>query len=116
MSPTGTFSQTSPSAKACAAVYAFLTGKNEAGDLGTYATNPLWQIVDGPFHLTQYDATDNGATVAANKAYSGPLKPSIDKLVLAPFTTDSAEFNVLENGKTLNIGYVPPQDLPVYRG
>jgi peptide/nickel transport system substrate-binding protein len=116
MSSTGRFSQTSASAKACAAVYAFLTGKNEAGDLGTYATNPLWQIVDGPFHLTQYDATDNGATVAANKAYSGPLKPSIDKLVLAPFTTDSAEFNVLENGKTLNIGYVPPQDLPVYRG
>jgi peptide/nickel transport system substrate-binding protein len=116
MSSTGRFSQTSRSAKACAAVYSFLTGKNEAGDLGTYATNPLWQIVDGPFHLTQYDATDNGAAVAPNKAYSGPVKPSIDALVLAPFTTDTAEFNVLENGKTINIGYVPSQDLPVYKG
>ena len=45
---TPTLVQTSASAKACAAVYAFLTGKTEAGDLGTYATNPLWQIVDGP--------------------------------------------------------------------
>ena len=75
--------------------YAFLTGKTEAGDLGTYATNPLWQIVDGPFRLTAYDATDGGATMVPNTAYSGPVKPSIDKLVLAPFTTDTAEFNVL---------------------
>jgi peptide/nickel transport system substrate-binding protein len=106
----------SKSAKACAAVYAFLTSKNEAGDLGTYATNPLWQIVDGPFHLSSYDATDNGASVVPNPTYSGTPKPSIDKLVLAPFTTDAAEFNVLASGKTLNIGLVPPQDLPTYRG
>ena len=116
MSSTGTFSQTSSSAKACAAVYAFLTDKNEAGDLGTYASNPLWQIVDGPFRLSAYDATDNGATLVPNKEYSGHVKPSIDALVLAPFTTDTAEFNVLENGKAINIGYVPPQDLPVYKG
>ena len=106
----------SRAAKACAAVYSFLTSKTEAGDLGTYATNPLWQVVNGPFHLTAYDATDNGATVVPNPAYSGPIKPSIDKLVLAPFTTDSSEFNVLAAGKTLNIGYVPLQDLPVYKG
>ena len=30
----------SASAKACAKVYAFLTGTTEAGDLGTYATQP----------------------------------------------------------------------------
>ncbi len=41
---------------------------------------------------------------------------SIDALILAPFTTDSAEFSVLENGKAINIGYVPPQDVPVYKG
>ena len=34
-----------------------------------------------------------------NPAYSGPVKPSIDKLVLAPFTTDTAEFNVLETAR-----------------
>ena len=38
--------------------YAFLTGKTEAGDLGTYATNPLWQIVDGPFRLTSFPRRD----------------------------------------------------------
>ena len=55
-------------------MYSFLTGKTEAGDLGTYATNPLWQVVDGPFKLTAYDATDNGATVVPNPSYSGPVK------------------------------------------
>jgi peptide/nickel transport system substrate-binding protein len=113
---TPTLVQTSASAKACAAVYAFLTGKTEAGDLGTYATNPLWQIVDGPFHLSAYDATTNGLTVVPNKLYSGPVKPSIDSLVFAPFTTDTAEFNVLASGGKINIGYVPPQNLPVYKG
>jgi len=114
---TPTLVQTSAAAKDCAAVYAYLTGKTNAGDLGTYATNPLWQIVDGPFKLSTYDATDNGATVVPNKAYSGPLKPSIDKLVMAPFTTDTAEFNVLAaGGGKINIGYVPPQNLPKYSG
>ncbi len=114
---TPTLVQTSAAAKDCAAVYAYLTGKTNAGDLGTYATNPLWQIVDGPFKLSAYDATDNGATVVPNKAYSGPLKPSIDKLVMAPFTTDTAEFNVLAaGGGKINIGYVPPQNLPKYSG
>ena len=90
-----TLVQTSASARACAKVYAFLTGETEAGDLGTYASNPLWQIVNGPFKLTQYDATDNGATLVPNNSYSGLPKPTIDRLVLAPFTTDTAEFNVL---------------------
>ena len=106
----------SAAAKRCAAVLTFMTGKTEAGDLGTYASNPLWQIVDGPFHISSYDATDNGASVVPNPNYSGPNKPSIAKLVLAPFTTDASEYNVLQAGKTINIGYIPPENLPVYKG
>ena len=46
---------------ACAAVYTFLSKqagydpanpKAPNNSLSTYATNPLWQVVDGPFHLT----------------------------------------------------------------
>ena len=106
----------SASAKACAKVYAFLTGTTEAGALGTYATNPLWKVVDGPFQLTQYDANDGGATVVPNPDYSGPVKSSLKALVLAPFTTDASEFLQLQSGSAIDIGYVTPQDLPVYRG
>jgi len=114
---TPTLVPVSAAAKNCAAVLAFMTGKTEAGDLGTYATNPLWQIVDGPFRLTTYDATDGGATLVPNTKYSGTPKPSIDKLVMAPFTTDSAEYDVLASGgNKINLGYVPPQNLPPYKG
>ncbi|MGA2527598.1 MAG: ABC transporter substrate-binding protein [Acidimicrobiales bacterium] len=115
-SSAGALVDNSAAAKRCAAVLGFLTGKTEAGDLGTYASNPLWQIVDGPFKLSSYDATDNGASVVPNPKYSGPNPPSISKLVMAPFTTDAAEYLELEAGKTINIGYIPPQDLPTYKG
>jgi peptide/nickel transport system substrate-binding protein len=115
-SAAGVLTPVSASAKACANVYAYLSGKTAAGDLGTYATNPLWKVVDGPFTLTQYDATDNGATVVPNKEYSGPVKSSLDKLVFAPFTTDTSEYNVLESGTSINIGYIPAQDTPTYTG
>ena len=58
--------------------------------------------------MTAYDATDNGATLVPNPKYSGPVKPSIDKLVLAPFTTDASEYLELQAGNSINIGYVPP--------
>ena len=106
----------SASTKACAKVYAFLTGTTEAGALDTYATNPLWKVVDGPFLLTQYDASDGGATVVPNPDYSGPVKSSLKALVLAPFTTDASEFAQLQSGTAIDIGYVTPQDLPVYKG
>jgi len=71
MSSTGTFSETSPSAS-CAAVYAFLTGRTEAGDLGTYATNPLFQIVDGPFRLSEYDRDRQRGDSGAEQGLLGP--------------------------------------------
>ncbi len=106
----------SASAKACAKVHAFLTGTTEAGDLDTYATNPLWRVVDGPFRLTQYTASTGGATLVPNPGYSGRVKSSLGSLVLAPFATDASEFRQLQSGSAISIGYVQPQDLPVYRG
>src|ERR1035441_5080046 len=76
----------------------------------------LWKVVDGPFLLTQYDASDGGATVVPNPDYSGPVKSSLKALVLAPFTTDASEFAQLQSGTAIDIGYVTPQDLPVYKG
>jgi len=115
-SSSGALTPTSAAAKACAAVWTFLSSKSNAGDLGTYGTNPLWKIVDGPFYPTAFDATTGTATLAANAHYSGTPKPSIAKLVMASFTTDTSEFDVLAGGKTINIGYVPPENVPVYKG
>lgn len=90
-------------------IYDFLNKQSK--DLGTYAKNPLWQVVDGPFHLTSFTASNDAATLAANKHYTGPHKPHIAVFKEVPFTSDAAEFNQLRSG-TLTAGYVDPTDLP----
>ena len=58
-------------------------------------SSPLWSIVDGPWKLTAFNA-DGHVTFVPNKSYSGPVKPSLSQFQEVPFTTDSAEYNVLQ--------------------
>lgn len=103
---------------ACSAVFTFLSkqsgydpanpkGANNA--MATYATNPIWQVVDGPYHLTKFDASGN-VTMAINTTYSGTPKPTIQTVIQVPFTSDNAEFNALVAGK-IDVGYLPNQDI-----
>ncbi|MSX69074.1 MAG: ABC transporter substrate-binding protein, partial [Actinobacteria bacterium] len=102
----------------CDAVYNFLSkqagydpadpeGTNNS--LSTYATNPIWQVVDGPWKLTKFDSSGN-ITMVPNKTYSGPVKPTISQFKEVPFTTDSAEFNALVSG-SIDVGYLPAQNI-----
>jgi peptide/nickel transport system substrate-binding protein len=102
----------------CAAVYSYLSKQagfnptkpsatNDA--LPTYATNPLWQVVDGPLHLTSFNPTGD-VTMAPNPSYSGPNKPTFKKFVEKPFTTSEAEFNALVTGQ-IDVGYLPATDV-----
>ena len=87
------------------AVWKYLTA--QASSPTTYDTNPLWQVVDGPFKLKTFETT--GYTVfEKNTKYSGH-QPDYSELTLEPFTTDAAEFNALRAG-TIDYGYVPPED------
>ncbi len=89
------------------AVVNFLEG--QAKDLSTYATNPLWQVVDGPWHVTTFDA-DGYAALVPNPGYDIGPKPTLAKFVMQPFTSDAAEANDLSTG-ALTYGYVPVSDL-----
>ena len=80
----------------------------QSKDLKTYATNPLWQTVDGPFKLKGYTLTGR-VTFVPNKNYSGPNKPKISQFVEVPFTSADAEYNALRAG-SLTVGYVPATD------
>lgn len=110
----------------CKKVWTFLTdnggkAKNpkEAADLSTYATNPLWQDVDGPWHLTAFN-TSGQATFEPNKSYSGPQKPYLSKFVELPFTSDTSEYSTLQASAgttgTLDVGYIPAANLPPNNG
>jgi peptide/nickel transport system substrate-binding protein len=96
----------------CVAVYNYLAG--QAKDLTTYATSPIWGIVDGPWKLSAFNA-DGHMTFVPNKSYSGPVKPKLAAFEEVPFTTDAAEYDVLlsPNSSTkIDYGYLPQQDAP----
>ncbi|QEC50433.1 peptide ABC transporter substrate-binding protein [Baekduia soli] len=88
-------------------VYAFLA--KEGGKLGSYAANPLWKVVSGPWRIGSFD-TSNRVTLVPNPAYSGPVKPVLKTFKLVPFTSDTAEYNVLRAGGDLDYGYLPAQN------
>jgi peptide/nickel transport system substrate-binding protein len=89
------------------AVFNYLT--DQAMTLNTYSSNPLWQVVDGPWHLHAYSATTGYAELVPNAHYSGTDKPKIAALALDPFTSNAAEYNALLSG-SLDYGYIPPED------
>src|ERR1700691_959196 len=80
---------------ACAKVYTFLA--NSAGfnannpsaannSLSTYATNPLWQVVDGPWKLKSFNP-DGENTMVPNPTYSGPIKATASSFTELPYTS-----------------------------
>src|SRR5579875_3755395 len=56
----------------CKAVYTFLTAQSKIAS--TYATSPLWSVVDGPWKLSSFN-TNGNVTIVPNKTYSGTPKP-----------------------------------------
>lgn len=101
----GNYDETTSGAKA---VYKFLT--SQAADTATYATNPLWKVVDGPWEIKSFEPT-TGPNVFVPNPYYSP-HPKISEYVQTIYTTDTAEFNALLAGNEINIGTIPPEDLP----
>jgi peptide/nickel transport system substrate-binding protein len=92
----------------CKAVYTFLTAQSKQA--GSYATSPLWKVVDGPWKLSSF-STDGHVTMVPNPAYSGSPKPTLSAIKWVPFTSDSAEYTALKTG-AVDVGNIPTQDLP----
>lgn len=105
-SPVGTYDQTAAGAKQ---VWTYLNKRSLA--LATWATTPLWQVVDGPWHLqpkTGFQVTGQ-LIMVPNKSYSGPNKPKLSELEELPFTSATSEYDALRAG-TVDYGYVPYTD------
>jgi peptide/nickel transport system substrate-binding protein len=96
----------------CAKVYTYLD--SQAKNLSGYVSSPLWSVVDGPWKLSAFNA-DGHITFVPNKSYSGPVKPKLAEFQEVPFTTDAAEYDVLQspNAATkIDFGYIPQEDAP----
>jgi peptide/nickel transport system substrate-binding protein len=103
--PVGNYDLTPKGARA---VYNFLQG--QAQSKSTFATNPLWQVVDGPWHITSYNATSGEISFGPSPTYPWPQKQKISTFTELPFTSSTAEFSALESG-TIDVGYVPLSSL-----
>jgi peptide/nickel transport system substrate-binding protein len=93
-------------------IYNFLDA--QAKDVSSYATNPLWQTVDGPYRLTQFNNTTGAFTMTPNADYGGPHAAHVSIYQAVPFTSDTAEFDAIEAG-AIDVGYIPLDDVPDVR-
>ena len=101
----GTYDTTTSGALA---VDNFLLAQNK--DTSTYATNPLWQVVDGPWKLTSYAPSTGDATYVRNLKFSGLATGSLHEIKVDSYTSDAAEFDQLLSSSGIDFGYVPFND------
>jgi peptide/nickel transport system substrate-binding protein len=97
----------------CTAVFDYLYGLSR--NTATWATSPLWGVVDGPWKLTGYNS-QGVLTFTFNRSYSLRVpKHHIAVFSEIPFTSEQAEFNQLQAGGSnqLDVGYLPTVDAPV---
>lgn len=91
-------------------IYTYLNTASKS--LGTYTTNPIWQNVDGPYHLTAYNSTSYNFSMAPNKDYGGPkASGGISPIQVTFYTTDEAEYNAVKAGD-VDLGWVPLESVP----
>lgn len=97
----------------CSAVYRYLDAM--ARQLSTYASSPLWGIVNGPWKMLAFNP-DGHVTFVPNPKYSGPVKPTLSKFEEVPFNTETAEYRALRSpsadGQKIDVGYLPVMDAP----
>jgi peptide/nickel transport system substrate-binding protein len=101
----GNYDQTASGAKA---VWNFL--QKQGSDIATFATNPMWQVVDGPWKLSQFQS-DGYYSWVPNTGYSGVDKPRLSKVTFVPFTDDAAEMDTLRSGTSLTVADLPLNDV-----
>jgi peptide/nickel transport system substrate-binding protein len=90
-------------------IYNFLIAQN--AQKSSYASNPLWQVVDGPYKLSAFSAASGAYTLTPNPDYGGPRAPRVSTFEAVPFNSEAAEFNAILAGQ-IDVAQVPLADVP----
>jgi len=102
----GDYDQTTAGAKA---VYDFL--QKEGSQISTFTTNPLWQVVNGPWKLSTFNSDGTLYGYVPNKSYSGPAKPYLTKVLNQSFTSDTSMLDALRSGSAIQVAPLPLNDV-----
>ncbi|HTW12477.1 MAG TPA: ABC transporter substrate-binding protein [Solirubrobacteraceae bacterium] len=82
-------------------IYTYLEAQGTT--LSTFASNPLWQTIDGPFKLTSFSTVNSSYTLAPNTKYTGPAKAHVSQISVNTYTSETAQLNALKDG-SLDLG------------
>jgi peptide/nickel transport system substrate-binding protein len=105
-SPVGNYDMTPSGATA---VYNYLNTQGQ--DVSTFATNPLWKVVDGAWKLQSITQTGL-TTYTPNTAFNGGPKPSVSELVEEPFASPTAVTDALLSG-SINYSVITSDQIPL---
>ncbi|MFE7108215.1 ABC transporter substrate-binding protein [Streptomyces sp. NPDC057575] len=83
------------------AIYNYLTKQSQSQS--TFADNPLWQVVNGPYRLKSFDPTTGSYSLTPNRSYSGPGDSRLDRVDFKSFTSAAAVLNQFKAGN-LTVG------------
>src|SRR5262249_18432732 len=89
-------------------VFKFLDNASKAGS--SWNSDPLWHVVDGPFHLRSHNPATGDTVMVKNAKYTGPDRARVAGFELLSFTSNAAETAALLAGQ-LSYGYLPVTSL-----
>jgi peptide/nickel transport system substrate-binding protein len=92
-----------------AKIYSFLN--KQGSSLSTLASNPLWQVVDGPFKLASFNTVNGSFTLNTNPRYTLTGKVRFAKLNVSTYTSSGSQLNALKAG-SLDVGVIDFSELP----
>jgi peptide/nickel transport system substrate-binding protein len=84
-------------------IYDYLHTEGE--DLATFASNPLWKVVDGPFELEDFSATDSSYDLVPNRRYGLEPKPRAGDISVRTYAGSAAMLAAMES-RALDLGTV----------
>jgi peptide/nickel transport system substrate-binding protein len=73
------------------------------GEVGTFGSNPLWKVADGPFVLSSFNSVNASWTMKANPSFGGTPKPYLASVQGVTYTDITPLLNALRTN-SLDIG------------
>ncbi len=91
-------------------IYNYLS--KQGGDVSTFASNPLWKDVSGPFKLTSFSPTNSSYNLVPNPTYGGAPKPIMKQVSVQTYTGFTSELNAVKGGSLDVAVGIDPSQLP----
>ena len=89
-------------------IYNYLS--KAGGQVATFASDPLWKVVSGPFKLKSFCATNSSYVLTPNPSYGGSPKPYANEIDVNTYTSFEAELNAVKSGSLdIMVGFDPSQ-------